>query len=137
MQLDRGYSAEINGVVFYLSCSTGRAEEELLTHDRRVRNSAVRRPSHGELLGALLVRVLENEMDQPDGLRVVEDQPDDLLAWRRRAPAIAAFSRKRRLDRIPVLLGSELDSGHVRHGQPVQRRSRVRQPDQVLANRHS
>jgi len=93
------------------------AEVPLLAHDVPEGPSAVGRPAHDVLLGALHVGFDELEPDPAESLRRREDQPDRLLAGLGRPPARALTGDQRRLDGMCRILRGDL---HLRQALEIQ-----------------
>jgi hypothetical protein len=86
-QFKYGYVAEFDDVVFALAYCSGRTEIPLLPNNLAVRVTAVGRPAQDELLCALGLFFLKNELDAFQPLRLVEHDSDDLRSRFGSAPA--------------------------------------------------
>jgi serine/threonine-protein kinase len=118
-ELENADAGEVRLVLLDLAGRARPVEGPLLAHHLARRPVTLGEPPHDELLRAVRIGLFEDQPDAGDALRVVEDDPDELLARRRGAPARAVARHQRRLDRPAGVLRCDLDLGDPLEVQPV------------------
>ena len=90
-ELEDRDGSQIDHVVFLFGGGAGRAEVPLLAHDFGARATGGGRPAQSKLLRSPVISFGEKKLDAAQGKGLIENDPDLLFTFFRRAPAGSAW----------------------------------------------